>query len=131
MSRCGAGQQRQLVTPLAEAEEQRPQDRADEQPLAHRHRDHGRARRGAEHEADRDRQHIENHDVLQHARIRGEQRHVRRGNPAERRPQPERRGQRRGADDHAAAPSAAPGSSSPAAIGRCASADAADRPRDR
>ena len=129
MSRRGAGQQRQLVTPLAEAEEQRQQDRADEQPLAHRHRDRGGSRGGAEDEADRNRQHIENHDVLEHARVPGEQAEVRRGNQAERRPDPERRPIAAAPITTRRAERRRPAQPRPRRSAGVASADAADRPR--
>ena len=54
---------------LAQAEEQRQQDGAEQQPRADRHIDDQRARRGANHEPDGDRQDVENHQLLDGARV--------------------------------------------------------------
>ena len=50
---------------LGEGQEEREQDRAHEQPVAEHHLDGQRARHRAQDEADRDREHVEDHDVLE------------------------------------------------------------------
>ena len=59
------GEQHDLVTPLRERDEQRQQNGADDEPMADFdvHRD--RAADRAQHEADGDRQHVEDDDVLE------------------------------------------------------------------
>ena len=103
MRRCPLApcrEQRDLVTPLRQAEEQRPEHRADQQPVTDVHANHQSSRHRPQHEADGDRHHIEDDDVLQRAGIDDEQREVRRRRHAERRPQRERRGQRDRAQHH-------------------------------
>ena len=62
-------QQHQFVPPLRQRDEQREQDRADEQPVADDDVDGDGACDGAQHETDGERQHVENHDVLQGTRV--------------------------------------------------------------
>ena len=93
MFRRPVGQQRQFVPPLAEAQEQRQQDGAGQQPVADRYPDHQSARHGAQHETHRNRHHVEDDEVLEPAGICHLQRHVRCGRPTERRLKPERRRQ--------------------------------------
>ena len=78
MAGRAVGEQHQLVPPLAERQEQRQQDRQDVEPVADRHVDHHGAGRGAQHEPDRDRQHVDDDDVLQRAGVERQQRQVRR-----------------------------------------------------
>ena len=59
------GEKHELVTALAERQEQRPEDRDEQQPVADRHVDDHRAGRRAKHEPDRDREHVDDDDVLQ------------------------------------------------------------------
>ena len=69
-------QEDQLVAPLAQRQEQRAQHRQDEQPVADRHVDRDRAGHGAQHEADGNRQHVDDHHVLQRAGIQHQQREI-------------------------------------------------------
>ena len=73
MAGRAVGKQHQLVAPLAERQEQRQQDREDVEPVADRDVDRHGARGRAQHEADRDRQHVENDDVLQLAGVQRQQ----------------------------------------------------------
>ena len=78
------GQQRQLVPPLAQGDEQREQRRAHQQPMADGHGDRRRAGRRPQREARGDRQHVENDDVLQERRVGDQQHEIRRGRLKER-----------------------------------------------
>ena len=68
------GEQDQFVPPLAQREKQRQQDRQDQQPVADRDVDRDRAGDRAQHEPDRDRQHVDDDDVLERPGIECEQR---------------------------------------------------------
>ena len=85
-------EEHEFVPPLAEREKQREQDRQHVQPVADRDVDDDRTGRGTHHETDGNRQHVDDHDVLQRARVEREQRDVRRREEAKQGPQPERGG---------------------------------------
>ena len=80
-------QQHQLVPALAQRQEQRPQHRQDEQPVADRDVDRDRAGDGAQHEADGNRQHVDDDHVFQRAGIDDEQREVGQRDQREGRPE--------------------------------------------
>ncbi len=99
MARRTIGQQHELVATLAEREEQRQQDRQHVQPVADRHVDgHGPGGR-PQHEPDRDREHVDDDDVLQRTGVERQQRHVRGRQHAEQRAQQVRAAERRGNED--------------------------------
>ena len=70
-----------------------------QQPVADRDGDRRGAGRRAQREAGRDRQHVENDDVLQERRIRRQQHEIRRGRGEERQAERERGDQRQRAED--------------------------------
>ena len=111
-------EQHQFVPPLAEREEQRAENRQHVQPVADRHVDGDGARHRPQHESDRDRQHVEDHDVLERRRIQREQHDVRRRDGAEtaRSARTRRRAPRSAST--AAPPSATGTGTAPEAIGR-------------
>ena len=88
--RGSLGEQRQLVAAFAECDKQRQERGADEQPVADRYEDRGGAGCGAQREAGRDGEHVENDDVLEERRIRRQQSEIRGGGGEERKAERER-----------------------------------------
>ena len=65
MARRLTGEQRELMAPFRQGDEQCQQDGADEQPMADLHVNRHGARHGPQHEPDRDRQHVDDDNVLE------------------------------------------------------------------
>jgi hypothetical protein len=86
------GQQHQLVSALGQRDEQREKNRTDEQPMADDDIEHNGARHRAHHESYGNRQHIDDDDVFQRARVEGLKPDVSGGENAEPQPEHERRG---------------------------------------
>ncbi len=57
------------MSPLAQSEEQREQDRADEQPLADRHAHRHGSAQSSKHESAGNRQHVQNDQVFEDAAV--------------------------------------------------------------
>ena len=111
-------QQDDLVPALGERNEQRQQNRADKQPVTDRHIDRHGARSGAKDEADGNRQHIQNHHVLQEHRVQRVQRDVADGNQEEPPAERQRAAERAPAPSATADPSASGTGIKPQAMGR-------------
>ena len=88
MARRAVGEQHQLVPPLRQGKKEREQNGQDQQPVADRHVDRDRASGRAQHEPDRDRQHVDDHDVLERPGVKRQQADVGRRDRGERRTQP-------------------------------------------
>ena len=101
------GQQHQLLPPLAECEKQRAEQRQQQQPVADRHVDRDGPRRRPQDESDRDRQHVEDHDVLEPAEYSASSTTYDGGDGAKRHAQRER-GAERHDRDHRRPPRARP-----------------------
>ena len=116
MARRAVGEQHDLVPAFRQRNEQRQQNRADEQPMADLDVDRHRSADRPQHEADRNRQHVDDDDVLQQDRSKDLQ--------PERPPRPSGKparssggGQADGAEDHVAATATGTGSAPEAITG--------------